>query len=124
MLPAEFYAARSQAISRARETLFDESLSCGERARRISDIAMWPDDLYVSFFSIYRDPASFKAAGLEETALRIGEDARAFRQLCDGDCAKDSASCSEPPHCAGSIEELKSAACAFYRAIGTKTPQS
>lgn len=118
MTPSEFLQARRESIALARKTIFDASLSCGERAQRISDIAMWSDDLYASFFSIYGDYASFHAARLEEISNQIAVDAEVFRRLCDPSCAMDSRDCLEPPACPGGIERLKSAVCAFYDAIG------
>lgn len=116
--PAEFLDQRRQAIAQARNVIFDTSISCSERAQRISNTPLWNDDLYVYFFGIYRDHDAFVAAQLGDIATQIVADSKVFSQLCDNACVENSSHCIEPPACPDGIEKLKSAVCTFHSAIG------
>lgn len=125
MTPSELLQNRSDAISQARQILFDTTLSCDARAEQIAAIPMWSDDLYVAFFDIYGQRESFLAAGLDKISDNMDNNMSIFHQLCDTKCAQNSETCLTPPSCSGSVERLKSAVCTFEQAIGTRgIPQS
>ena len=119
MTAAQFLDTYRQSVAKGREILFDSKSDCAGRNAELAAISLWPDETAYSFWGTYADPETFAASGLEEIHAGLVADYEILRQLCDEDgvCARNSASCPEPPQCAGSITELKTEVCAFLHAL-------
>ncbi len=107
------------AMTKAREIIATPGESCHQKAQKIQEVALMPENLSQSFWTIYGQKAAFDISKIEKEYQAIADDVDYFSLLCDaeGACSKNSAACPEPPSCSGSASLLKSNLCAFSREL-------